>query len=61
MTNEERWDKRRKSFKLYNRDKICFLFPFLFTFHQINLLKTLKNVFVLFSSSNLLLVYLLQL
>ena len=34
--NEEGWDKINKSFKLYNHNKIWFLFPCLFIFHQIN-------------------------
>ena len=38
-TNEEGLDKRRNSFKLYNRNTICFLFPCLFIFHWIKLLK----------------------
>ena len=36
-TNEEGWHKRR--FKLYNRNKTCFLFPCLFIFHHINIAK----------------------
>ena len=42
-TKNEGWDKRRKSLKLYNRNKICFLFPCLVTFHEICLLNLHKN------------------
>ena len=45
-TNREGWEKRRKSIKSYNHNKICFLFPCLFIFHQINLLNLqMKFVF----------------
>ena len=42
-TNEEEWDERRKPFKLYNHNKICFLFPFLFIFHPVKLLNIHKK------------------
>ena len=51
---------KRKSFKLYKHNKIRFLFPCVFIFHQINLLIIHKIVFVLFSTSNLTLICLLQ-
>ena len=33
-TNKEGLDKRKKLFKLCNRNKICFQFPCLFNFHR---------------------------
>ena len=42
-TNEKGLDKRRKSFKLCNRNEICFLIPCLFIFHQVKLLSMHKK------------------
>ena len=57
MTNEKCGYNRRKSFQFYNPNKMRFLFPCLFIYHQINLLNIHKrNCLFYFSSSNLLLV-----
>ena len=37
--NKEGWDNRRKLFKLYKHNKICFLFPCLFYFSSDKLAK----------------------
>ena len=41
--NQEQWHKIRNLFKLYNHNKICFLFPYFFIFQETNLLNMHKK------------------